>query len=105
MSARRVLVTGGAGFIGSHLARALLADGCEVEIADDLSTGSEPNLPERARFHRIDLARAGALDALGDTRFDAIAHLAGQSSGEKSFDDPAYDLDTNARSTVLLADW
>src|SRR4051812_6380032 len=69
MSARRVLVTGGAGFIGSHLARALIADGWEVEIADDLSTGSEANLPD-VPFHRLDLSREGALDGLG--RFDAI---------------------------------
>src|SRR3954471_18946615 len=100
---RRILVTGGAGFIGSHLARALLADGWEVEIADDLSTGSEANLADGAAFHRVDLARPGALDGL--RRVHAIAHLAGQSSGEKSFDDPAHDLDANARSTVLLADW
>jgi UDP-glucose 4-epimerase len=101
----RVLVTGGAGFIGSHLARALLADGWEVEIADDLSTGSELNLPDGVPLHRLDLGRPEAVAQLPDRRFDAIAHLAGQSSGEKSFDDPRHDLDCNARSTVLLADW
>jgi UDP-glucose 4-epimerase len=101
----RVLVTGGAGFIGSHLGRALLADGWEVEIADDLSTGSELNLPDGVPVHRVDLGRPEAVAALPDRRFDAIAHVAGQSSGEKSFDDPGRDLDANARSTVLLADW
>jgi UDP-glucose 4-epimerase len=101
----RVLVTGGAGFIGSHLARSLLADGWDVEIADDLSTGSEANLPDGAPLHRVDLGRDEALDALPRGHFDAVAHLAGQSSGEKSFDDPLRDLDANARSTVLLAGW
>jgi UDP-glucose 4-epimerase len=101
----RILVTGGAGFIGSHLARSLLADGWDVEIADDLSTGSELNLPDGVPVHRVDLGRPEALDALPAAGFDAIAHLAGQSSGEKSFDDPLHDLDANARSTLLLADW
>jgi UDP-glucose 4-epimerase len=100
----RVLVTGGAGFIGSHLARSLLADGWDVEIADDLSTGSELNLPD-APLHRVDLGRPEALAALPQHGFDAIAHLAGQSSGEKSFDDPVRDFDANARSTLLLAEW
>jgi UDP-glucose 4-epimerase len=100
----RVLVTGGAGFIGAHLARALVSDGWDVEIADDLSTGSRGNLPAGARFHELDLGRPECVDAL-PTGFDAIAHVAGQSSGEKSFDDPAHDHDANARSTLLLADW
>jgi UDP-glucose 4-epimerase len=101
----RVLVTGGAGFIGAHLARALAQDGWDVEIVDDLSTGSRANLPAGVPFHQLDLGRTDALDALDGARFDAIAHVAGQSSGEKSFDDPVHDHDANARSTVLLANW
>jgi UDP-glucose 4-epimerase len=101
----RVLVTGGAGFIGAHLAHALAGDGWDVEIADDLSTGSRHNLPSGVPFHQVDLGRADALDRLPGGHFDAIAHLAGQSSGEKSFDDPMHDFDANARSTALLATW
>jgi UDP-glucose 4-epimerase len=101
----RVLVTGGAGFIGAHLARALADDGWDVEIVDDLSTGSRANLPPGVPFHELDLGQAAALDALPGGHFDAIAHVAGQSSGEKSFDDPVRDHDANARSTVLLATW
>ena len=52
---RRVLVTGGAGFIGSHTADALLADGWAVEIIDDLSSGKQANLPAAAKFHRLDV--------------------------------------------------
>lgn len=101
----RVLLTGGAGFIGSHLARSLLDDGVEVEVADDLSTGVRANVPEGAHLYRVDLAAPGATDSLPGGSFDAVLHLAGQSSGERSFDDPAADFDANARSTAALAEW
>lgn len=102
---RRILLTGGGGFIGGHLAHALLADGWAVDVADDLSTGSAANVPASAELLELDLGRLEAVAALPDRGYAAILHLAGQSSGEKSFDDPVRDLDANARSTVLLAQW
>lgn len=101
----RALLTGGAGFIGGHLAHALLREGWEVDIVDDLSSGSAENVPAEATLIRADLGARGAVHALPATRYDAIAHLAGQSSGEKSYDDPEHDLDANARSTVAVAVW
>jgi UDP-glucose 4-epimerase len=101
----RFLVTGGAGFIGSHLARSLLADGAEVDVVDDLSSGQAANVPDGAELLELDLGAEGAGAALPDRPYDAVLHLAGQSSGEKSFDDPLRDLDANARSTVALALW
>ena len=102
---KTVLVTGGAGFIGSHLAKALLVDGYEVDIVDNLSTGRRENLPDAASFLELDLRHPDAVNQLPRRDYTAILHLAGQSSGEKSFEDPLYDLDANARSTLLLARW
>ena len=100
---KRVLVTGGAGFIGSALARRLLEEGWEVDVVDDLSTGRRAAVPDGARLVVADLADADATGPLSGRGYAAILHLAGQSSGEKSFDDPLRDLDANARSTVSLA--
>lgn len=101
----RVLITGGAGFIGSHLAVSLLNDGHEVTIVDNLSTGSRENVPARAEFLLLDVTDPNFIQALPDKKFDAVCHLAGQSSGEKSFDNPLYDLDASVRSTMLLSLW
>ena len=101
----RFLVTGGAGFIGGHLVRSLLADGGDVEVVDDLSIGRRSNVPEGAELIEVDLGSDDATASLPDHHYDAVLHLAGQSSGEKSFDDPIHDLDANARSTLALALW
>jgi UDP-glucose 4-epimerase len=101
---KRLLVTGGAGFIGSRVTSVLLTAGYEVDVVDDLSTGSRDNVPPGARLLVCDVTRAESLASL-DGDYAAILHLAGQSSGEKSFDDPARDFDANGRSTVLLAHW
>jgi UDP-glucose 4-epimerase len=100
-----VLVTGGAGFIGSALARLLLANGYSVDIVDNLSTGKRENVPEGATFVHLDLCQSDASDHLPRTDYAAIAHFAAQSSGEVSFDDPLHDFDTNARATMRLALW
>jgi len=102
---KAVLVTGGAGFIGSHLARSLLADSYDVDIVDNLSTGKIENVPDAAGFQELDLRFPEAVASLPGKKYRAIVHMAGQSSGEKSFDDPLYDLDANARSTLLLTQW
>ena len=101
----KVLVTGGAGFIGSHLAHRLIGKGYEVTIVDDLSSGHRANLKDGVELLELDIGWLSSLEALRGRRFDVVCHLAGQSSGEKSFDDPIRDFDANARSTAVLASW
>ena len=102
---RQILVTGGAGFIGSHLCRRLISLGYEITVVDNLSTGFRKNVPPEARFLKLDLTGLDFVRELPAGPYEAVCHLAGQSSGEKSFEDPLYDLDANARSTLLLARW
>ena len=96
------LVTGAAGFIGGALAKRLVADGNTVVTIDNLSTGFESNIPEGVVFIQGDCGDAAVYEQLPDDQYDAIFHIAGQSSGEISFDDPIYDIRTNAESTLLL---
>jgi len=102
---KRALVTGGAGFIGSHLSRRLLKEGWHVHIVDNLSTGFKSNIPRGAEFYFLDLSKDDFITQLPGVRYDAVFHLAAQSSGEISFDDPMYDLKTNCLSTLMLLDW
>lgn len=96
------LITGAAGFIGSSLAQKLINEGNEVTTIDNLSTGIESNIPKGVSFIQGDCASNEVIAKLPDVTFDAIFHIAGQSSGEISFDDPVYDIRTNAESTLLL---
>lgn len=102
---KQAIVTGGAGFIGSHLADALLADGWTVVVIDNLSTGNVENIPDRADLLQIDISQDDFLNYMPTGKFDAIFHLAGQSSGEISFADPQYDAKANILGTVLLLEW
>lgn len=101
----RILVTGGAGFIGSALARRLIAEGHEIAVLDNLSTGKRSNVPPEAEFVEVDLARPDCLDHLPPGEFDAVCHLAAQSSGPASAEIPYYDLQANTASTLLLSRW
>jgi UDP-glucose 4-epimerase len=101
----KYIVTGGAGFIGSALARALLRQGSEVMVVDNLSTGFRENIPEGAEFLEGDLGRPEVVRRLPAERVAGVLHLAGQSSGEVSFADPGYDLAANTLSTLLLLRW
>lgn len=102
---RKALVTGGAGFIGSHLTRKLLKNGWGVLVVDNLSTGFRSNVPAAAEFLEADVSNERFLEELPKNGVDVVFHLAAQSSGEISFDNPAYDLKTNCLSTVLLLSW
>lgn len=102
--ARNILISGGAGFIGSHLAQLLLARGDTVTVIDDLSTGRRENLPdrhERLRFLEADLA--GALRILGPgERFDQIYHLAAAVGVQLVMQDPIRTIETNVELTSAV---
>ena len=91
----RVLVTGGAGFIGSHIAEAYLAQGWDVTIVDDLSRGHKQNLPAKARFVKADIRSKEAHDLLATGKFDVLNHHAAQIDVRISVDNPALDAEIN----------
>ncbi len=95
-----ILVTGGAGFIGSHMADHLLARGHRVVILDNLCTGFEENVPAAAEFVKGDVRDPGAVAAAFDKGVEAVFHIAGQASTIVSFDDPAEDLSVNVTGTL-----
>jgi UDP-glucose 4-epimerase len=95
------LVTGGAGFIGSHVVDALVADGGRVVVVDDVSTGRPERVPDEADLELVDITDAGALDAVVDSaRPSAIFHLAAQSSVTVSVTNPARDCAVNVLGTL-----
>ena len=97
---RRAIVTGGAGFIGSHVADGLLARGFDVLVVDDLSTGDESNVPRSAELARLDVADEERLTAsLAAFRPDVVCHLAAQSSVTVSVHSPDRDFASNVRGT------
>lgn len=96
------LVTGGAGFIGSAISRHLLKEGHHVIIIDNLSSGYKENIPKEAEFFEVNCQDIDIYTSIPQRKYEAIYHIAGQSSGEISFDDPVYDLQTNTQSTLLL---
>jgi UDP-glucose 4-epimerase len=96
----RVVVTGGAGFVGSHVADAFLERGDEVLVVDDLSSGSRENIPERADFAELDVADAGRVErAFADFEPEFVCHLAAQASVTVSVADPELDFASNVRGT------
>ncbi len=98
----RILITGGAGFIGSHLADAYLAKGYAVGVVDDLSSGSRDNLDPRVRFWQADIRGADLPAILGEFRPDVVSHHAAQMSVAFSARDPRADADINILGTLNL---
>lgn len=95
------LVTGGAGFIGSHIARRLLKLGHHVTVIDNLSTGQVGNVPDGAELIIADLREPPRITG----KYDAVLHLAAQVSAAVSFDNPRYDLENNLLATTNLLSW
>ncbi len=99
---KRVLVTGVAGFIGSHMAEGLMKRGYRVTGMDDLSTGEKRNIPAGIRFVKGDVTRAADLKKAFSSALAGVFHIAGCASTIKAFDDPESDLRTNTMGTVAV---
>jgi UDP-glucose 4-epimerase len=98
-----VVVTGGAGFIGSTLADALVAEGRRVHVVDDLSTGHRHNVPAEAELHPVDIRDARAVaDVVAAAAPVAVFHLAAQADVRKAIADPAFDADVNIAGTLSV---
>ena len=91
----RVLVTGGAGFVGSHIVDGLLGNGDQVLVVDDLSTGSRSNLPSEVELVELDIGDPGLTDIFAEFRPEAVSHCAAQISVPASMKDPVRDARTN----------
>jgi UDP-glucose 4-epimerase len=100
----KVLITGGAGFIGSHVADALIGAGHAVAVVDDLSTGNRAWLHPKASFHALDIRSADLGGVFEVERPDAVAHLAAQASVGRSVTDPAFDASVNIGGGINLLD-
>jgi len=99
----KVILTGGAGFIGSWVADALIADGHRVLILDDLSSGKEENIPKEAEFVKCDIRDRDALDSLfSDFKPDIVNHHAAQINVRKSVENPTLDAQVNILGSLNL---
>ncbi len=100
MAVRTILITGGAGFIGSHLADDCLARGERVVVLDDLSTGKRENVPSGAVFYQRNLLDPGLEEILADEKVDTISHHAAQVNVRVSLEDPAADARVNVLGSL-----
>ena len=98
----RIVVTGGAGFIGSHVVEALLAGGHEVVVIDDLSTGNAANLPPSVELHQVDVTAPQAATLVEELRPEAICHQAAQISVSVGQAAPLRDLSINVGGSLAL---
>jgi UDP-glucose 4-epimerase len=98
----RVLVTGGAGFIGSHVVDRLVAAGHTVAVVDDLSTGLAANVNPRATLHKCDITTTELPRLVQSTRPQAVVHLAAQAAVTRSVEDPLFDASVNVLGSINL---
>jgi UDP-glucose 4-epimerase len=103
--AARAIVTGGAGFIGSHVVDALLAGGCEVTVLDDLSSGEARRVNAAARLVELDIVDRARLEAaFEEARPESVYHLAAQASVVVSVENPRRDCEVNVVGTLNVVD-
>ena len=98
----KILVTGGAGFIASHIADKFIEEGHEVVILDDLSTGFEKNINPKAKFVNLNIGDEKVSNLFEEEKFDVVNHHAAQMDVRRSVIDPAFDANTNILGTINL---
>jgi len=98
----RILVTGGAGFIGSHVVDAFVAAGHQVDVVDNLATGRRARVTPRARLHVVDLRSTRLAEVFEAERPEVVAHLAAQAAVQRSVGDPLFDASVNVLGGVNL---
>jgi UDP-glucose 4-epimerase len=98
----RVLVTGGAGFIGSHVVDAFIDAGHEVAVVDNLTGGRESNLNPKARFYKVDIRSTDLADVFAREKPEIVDHHAAQMDVRKSVADPLFDADVNVLGSLKL---
>ncbi|MGB4863156.1 MAG: NAD-dependent epimerase/dehydratase family protein [Tepidiformaceae bacterium] len=98
----RILVTGGAGFIGSHIVEAYLAEGHEVAVVDNLATGRRANVPRGATLHEVDLHALELKTIFAEFQPEIVNHHAAQASVKVGTADPVHDLEVNGGGTARL---
>jgi UDP-glucose 4-epimerase len=98
----KILVTGGAGFIGSHLVDGFIEEGHDVVVVDNLLMGQMENLNKKAKFYLMDIRDATLRKVFEMEKFDVMCHQAAQMDVRKSVADPLFDADVNVRGTLNL---
>lgn len=98
----KILVTGGAGFIGSNIVDALIEKGHDVSVVDDLSSGSIENLNPRAKFYELDIRDQSLEKIFAENHFDVVNHHAAQMDVRKSVADPLFDASVNIVGSLNL---
>ncbi len=98
----KILVTGGAGFIGSHIVDGFISQGHDVVVVDNLTTGQLENLNPKAKFYLMDIRAAELTKLFELEKPDAVCHQAAQMDVRKSVADPLYDADVNIKGTLNI---
>ena len=98
----KVLVTGGAGFIGSHVVDGLIEEGHSVAVVDDLSTGKREHVNPQARFYELDIRSPSLAEVLAQERPEVVNHHAAQVDVRRSMADPSFDADVNIMGSINL---